>query len=455
MSKGVAPDAISLSRWLKGRSWPQALLLFQKTQQSRVQPDLVAVNSLLAALRPAWAWALCILGGAARWLRGLDLLRFSQQRRLQADLVAVNSLLISSCKGQEWERSLELAAEMHRANLGADCYTQDATLMAATRGQRWTLALQLSSFASLTSLVSYNAALNALSKSLKWSNTLALLMFAEATRMVLDYQALCVGLGAMSFRWRRALSIVRRSGQAESFLPVVVQALAAASESAQAIKLLRSARQSPGLVTFNAALRACKEANEALALLDDAQQASLQPTCVSLIAACSNTHGWHSRQVLSRLQQYLGHECQEDVNALVSAADLLQESQALTAPCQGVCQSLASAPAVKRLIAILHQGVPPGRFKDPILERQQSLGVATQHALQELRFRSRGGCWVPQAQRALRTACGAAAKLKASAQLAWTQAGAFAADVTWSKWEGVKGRRIGSLGFLKGAQQQL
>ncbi|CAJ1451159.1 unnamed protein product [Effrenium voratum] len=116
MSKGVAPDAISLSRWLKGRSWPQALLLFQKTQQSRVQPDLVAVNSLLAALRPAWAWALCILGGAARrlnivststviktltekWLRGLDLLRFSQQRRLQADLVAVNSLLISSCKG--------------------------------------------------------------------------------------------------------------------------------------------------------------------------------------------------------------------------------------------------------------------------------------------------------------------------------------------------------------------
>ncbi|CAJ1355544.1 unnamed protein product, partial [Effrenium voratum] len=45
-------------------------------------------------------------------------------------------------------------------------------------------------------------------------------------------------------------------------------------------------------------------------------------------------------------------------------------------------------------------------------ERQQSLGVATQHALQELRFRSRGGCWVPQAQRALRTACGAAAKLK-------------------------------------------
>ncbi|CAJ1362629.1 unnamed protein product [Effrenium voratum] len=171
--------------------------------------------------------------------------------------------------------------------------------MAATRGQRWTLALQLSSFASLTSLVSYNAALNALSKSLKWSNTLALLMFAETTRMVLDYQALCVGLGAMSFRWRRALSIVRRSGQAESFLPVVVQALAAASESAQAIKLLRSARQSPGLVTFNAALRACKEANEALALLDDAQQASLQPTCVSLIAACSNTHGWHSRQARS------------------------------------------------------------------------------------------------------------------------------------------------------------
>ncbi|CAJ1416339.1 unnamed protein product, partial [Effrenium voratum] len=63
----------------------------------------------------------------------------------------------------------------------------------------------------------------------------------------------------------------------------------------------------------------------------------------------------------------------EDVNALVSAADLLQESQALTAPCQGVCQSLASAPAVKRLIAILHQGVPPGRFKDPILESGSSL----------------------------------------------------------------------------------
>lgn len=295
--------------------------------------------------------------------------------------------MFAFCQGQEWESSLESAMWPL-----TDLYTLDGLVMATSRGLRWTSALATlarpgsgSGWAPERSLVSSTAMLGAFSKTLKWTLALELLLGSKLQRITLDAQAHAVALSALGSAWRRVMGLLPKNGGGVSVSAqeVAIQACSMATQRQQAMEMFYKL-PSPSLGSFNMLLTAQASWEDALQLLSKSEEMSILPSCVSVLAVAE---GLFARPVLSRLQGYLHAPSSQELNALISAADLLEERQALDAASEGAWHRRVGRAQVAELLR-LKKGAPLQlarakfhRLRSPVLEQQHSLGRGTQQVL--------------------------------------------------------------------------
>ncbi|CAK9037959.1 unnamed protein product [Durusdinium trenchii] len=430
--QGSSFDVVALSRSLKGKDWRQALHRFDAFCEARGQPDLVAFNVLIRdapwvmsvelmqdilPMRPDVVTISTVVKCCTEnsvWLPSTRLLAFARQSSVEVDRVARNSLMFGFCQGQEWERSLEVAPTV------ADLYTKDGLVMAVARGLRWTLALCLRS----ESQIGHTALLGTFSKGEKWQLALDLLQSAGTCRSSADSQVCASALFALQGRWRRVLGLLpSRKVISPNLLEAALQACAAAMQRGQAARLFQQL-SSPSITAFNALLAACGAAWQEAIWLLTRLEATARPSCVSLLAAAKNPL---ARPVLSRLQNYVQTGPAKEVNAMVSAVDLLEERDGWDACTEGAWQRRVRALQVAAVVK-LQRGAPAGTCRSPgralrlrnrILEQQHSLGKrGTELALEAGGSRACGQ-WALRARQRLRTELGSTARLKASGQMAY------------------------------------
>eukprot|EP00913_Durusdinium_trenchii_P028548 g26775.t1 len=173
---------------------------------------------------------------------------------------------------------------------------------------------------------------------------------------------------------------------------------------------------SPSITAFNALLAACGAAWQEAIWLLTRLEATARPSCVSLLAAAKNPL---ARPVLSRLQNY-------EVNAMVSAVDLLEERDGWDACTEGAWQRRVRALQVAAVVKLqrgtcrspgralrLRNRILDGAFFE-LIEQQHSLGKrGTELALEAGGSRACGQ-WALRARQRLRTELGSTARLKAS-----------------------------------------
>ncbi|CAK9037964.1 unnamed protein product [Durusdinium trenchii] len=435
--QGSSFDVVALSRSLKGKDWRQALHRFDAFCEARGQPDLVAFNVLIRdapwvmsvelmqdilPMRPDVVTISTVVKCCTEnsvWLPSTRLLAFARQSSVEVDRVARNSLMFGFCQGQEWERSLEVAPTV------ADLYTKDGLVMAVARGLRWTLALCLRS----ESQIGHTALLGTFSKGEKWQLALDLLQSAGTCRSSADSQVCASALFALQGRWRRVLGLLpSRKVISPNLLEAALQACAAAMQRGQAARLFQQL-SSPSITAFNALLAAC-----GVGLLGSLARSDL--VAYKARGSLQMSFGeppyrldqvLPEEQVLSRLQNYVQTGPAKEVNAMVSAVDLLEERDGWDACTEGAWQRRVRALQVAAVVK-LQRGAPAGTCRSPgralrlrnrILEQQHSLGKrGTELALEAGGSRACGQ-WALRARQRLRTELGSTARLKASGQMAY------------------------------------
>ncbi|CAK9037727.1 unnamed protein product [Durusdinium trenchii] len=416
--QGSSFDVVALSRSLKGKDWRQALHRFDAFCEARGQPDLVAFNVLIRdapwvmsvelmqdilPMRPDVVTISTVVKCCTEnsvWLPSTRLLAFARQSSVEVDRVARNSLMFGFCQGQEWERSLEVAPTV------ADLYTKDGLVMAAARGLRWTLALCLRS----ESQIGHTALLGTFSKGEKWQLALDLLQSAGTCRSSADSQVCASALFALQGRWRRVLGLLpSRKVISPNLLEAALQACAAAMQRGQAARLFQQL-SSPSITAFNALLAAC-----GVGLLGSLARSDL--VAYKARGSLQMSFGeppYRLDQVLSRLQNYVQTGPAKEVNAMVSAVDLLEERDGWDACTEGAWQRRVRALQVAAVVK-LQRGAPAGTCRSPgralrlrnrILEQQHSLGKrGTELALEAGGSRACGQ-WALRARQRLRTELG-------------------------------------------------
>eukprot|EP00435_Cladocopium_sp_Y103_P022722 s3746_g5.t1 len=112
-------DLVALSRRLKGQAWEEALHLFSVAQTSRVQPDIVAFNSLLRC---------------TPWVLSMQL--FQDLLPLRPDIVSLSTVMKSCTDRSLWRPSVTLLASAEALGVEVDRVATNSLMFAFCQGQR-------------------------------------------------------------------------------------------------------------------------------------------------------------------------------------------------------------------------------------------------------------------------------------------------------------------------------
>ena len=184
-----------------GKARPDLVLgLWRQLQLQRVQPDIVAVNMLVASLEKIHHWQAA--------LHQLDL---CGRTGLKPELITYNAVISACSKAMRWATAVELAAMMASAALMPDEITTSSLITACSRG-RWLLALQLlaSSRGRSPNLIAVHSAVTACDTAGQWMWSLHVL--ADASAMRLRPDTLLLGAVLSSFekaqQWTLSLALL-------------------------------------------------------------------------------------------------------------------------------------------------------------------------------------------------------------------------------------------------------
>ncbi|CAK0832556.1 unnamed protein product [Prorocentrum cordatum] len=246
----------------------RALLVFERMQQARASPDLIAFNSAVSACSKSSDPA-----------HAQRLLQEARARRLRPDIVTYNAAMSACERGTSPQAAMSLWAELRLARLAPDPFTYGTAVAAFARGAAVASALEMVEGMlrerRALSPVACNAALNACARGSRADRALRLLAEMRAGAVAPDI----VSYGA-------AISACEKGGLPEQALGLLAA--------------LRRQRLLPDLVACNAAISACGKAGlweRAQALFWAVAEWRLGPdavSCNAMVSACEKGWQWEA-----------------------------------------------------------------------------------------------------------------------------------------------------------------
>eukprot|EP00435_Cladocopium_sp_Y103_P026574 s1204_g6.t1 len=428
MQPNVVTSNAAISACSAGNLWQEALAVLSHMQEA----DHISYVGAISACRSQRQWqlaldllqncpgnviacsaAIAVLEADGRWQFAVALLDKMRRRGPSPNVVTYNSVISACGKGQQWQRAIDFLAEARTMKLRPGTVALNAATSACEKGRRWQHAEQLLRDAQAAKLridaIGFSAATSACEKGWQWNHALQMLKEMHRRRLleVLSCNAALSACGQCS-ETTAAMKLFR-SMQKEQFHPNQVSYNAAIfacsqgywQEAVQLLGEMKAAELAPDLTTYNSATGACGRANElstALKLLKEAECSQQTPDVLSFLALVPAIGSGDTTQLRS-LAAALDRA--EAATVLPEASNLenalgpsLALAEALAAEehlRQGWLQlRLLYNQAYTQLSNLIHSCQPPGKqLRDPVLERQNSLGAFfTDLALAEME------CWV-------------------------------------------------------------
>lgn len=439
MQPNIVTSNAAISACSAGNLWQEALAVL-----SHMEADDISYVGAISACRSQKQWqlaldllqncpgnviacsaAIAVLEADGRWQFAVALLDKMRRRGPSPNVVTYNSVISACGKGQQWQRAIDLLAEARKMKLRPGTVTLNAATSACEKGRRWQHAEQLLRDGEAAKLridaIGFSAATSACEKGWQWNHALQMLQEMHRRRLleVVSCNAALSACGQCS-ETTAAMKLFR-SMQKEQFHPNQVSYNAAIfacsqgfwQEAVQLLGEMKAAELAPDLTTYNSATNACGRANElftALKLLKEAEGSQQTPDVLSFLALVPAIGSSGDTAQLRSLAAALDRA--EVATILPEASNLenafgpsLALAEALAAEehlRQGWLQlRLLYNQAYAQLSNLIHSCQSPGKqLRDPVLERQNSLGAFfTDVALAEMELSTSRKCWVdfPQA----------------------------------------------------------
>ncbi|CAJ1459634.1 unnamed protein product [Effrenium voratum] len=271
------------------------MALFWQLPVQRLQPNVIAANSLLSALARSLQWQLAL----------------SHLAQLNAPNVISFNTVLAGCRNH-WHTALELLRTAKEQSVAPNAGSFAACIVAAGQASEWPMALSLLALAGEGGLAA-NSALGALAEAAQWQRALELLA-GLASPDVVSFNSVMRAC-ERGHEWQRAMEIfseLQARGEASDIS--VCSALSALGRAVHWQRGLQLLSQRPsGAPVFGAALHACAQAAQwqaAVAVLASMHAAAVEPDDSILGSLATMQISTEARAFLrqSRVRQVLRQE---------------------------------------------------------------------------------------------------------------------------------------------------